>query len=455
MTATTTTGERKRAATPRSARGDASMPAVTAPTPSLTALAPLRVPGFKVLAGGYSVNELGNWLGDIALAVLVFDRTGSALATALLFVGTRFVPAALAPLLVARVETLPPRGSLPLLYGVDAVVFAVLALLADTHFALALIVALAAIDGTVALSARAVGRSTSGALLEPHGLLREGNAIINIAFTSAGALGPAIAGVVVGVAGVGAALWADAASFALVAVALGLTRTLPAVDRGDGDWGRRLRAGFEYVRGRKLLLGLLTAQAVLSFFFFAVVPVEVVYAKRTLGGDSTGYGWLLAAWGAGMIGGGLAFATFSRVRVRSFLVASTLAICASYVGLALAPSLAIAYLIAAVGGLGNGVQWVSLVHSMQELTEQRMQARVFGLLEASMAALTGLGFFAGGALASLASPRAVYLAAGAGGLLVLLVAAVKLRDTAWPGMEPASRGSVPVPGHGPVPDESV
>ena len=32
---------------------------------------------------------------------------------------------------------------------------------------------------------------------------------------------------------------------------------------------------------------------------------------------------------------------------------------------------------------------------------------------------------------------------------------VKLRDTAWPGMEPASRGSVPVPGHGPVPDESV
>src|SRR3954453_7215138 len=117
MTATTTTGERKRAATPRAARGDASMPAVTARTPSPTALAPLRVPGFKVLAGGYSINELGNWLGDIALAVLVFDRTGSALATALLFVGTRFAPALLSPAIVARVEALPPRASLPLLYG--------------------------------------------------------------------------------------------------------------------------------------------------------------------------------------------------------------------------------------------------------------------------------------------------------------------------------------------------
>ena len=48
-------------------------------------LAPLRVPGFKVLAGGYTINELGNWLGDIALAVLVWDQTGSAMATALLF----------------------------------------------------------------------------------------------------------------------------------------------------------------------------------------------------------------------------------------------------------------------------------------------------------------------------------------------------------------------------------
>src|SRR5215212_5458568 len=162
MTATTTTAERKAGATRRSCGLRASMPAVTSATPSPTALSPLRVPGFKVLAGGYAVNELGNWLGDIALAVLVFDHTGSAVATALLFVGTRFVPAALAPLLVARAEALPPRLSLPLLYGVDAIVFGALALLAASDFTLALIVLLGAIDGSVALAARALGRSASG-----------------------------------------------------------------------------------------------------------------------------------------------------------------------------------------------------------------------------------------------------------------------------------------------------
>src|SRR3954462_13975817 len=145
VTASTTTGERNRDASGEYTRvRRASMPAVTAPTHLTGAFAPLRVPGFKVLAGGYSVNEVGNWLGDIALAVLVFDRTGSALATALLFVGTRFVPALLAPAIVARVEALRPRLSLPLLYGADAVVFALLALLASEHFTLTLVVALGA-----------------------------------------------------------------------------------------------------------------------------------------------------------------------------------------------------------------------------------------------------------------------------------------------------------------------
>src|SRR3954452_4277920 len=131
MTATTTTGQRKRGRArwyPRAR--NASMPAVTSSTQDTGALAPLRVAGFKVLAGGYSINELGNWLGDIALAVFVFDQTGSPMATALLFVGTRFVPALLAPATVARVEVLRPRVSLPLLYGLDAIVFATLAVLA-------------------------------------------------------------------------------------------------------------------------------------------------------------------------------------------------------------------------------------------------------------------------------------------------------------------------------------
>src|SRR3954451_17228509 len=161
MTATITTDQRKDAGTNGHGGGaGGSISPVTPTTPSTGALAPLRVAGFKVLAGGYSINELGNWLGDIALAVLVFDQTGSPLATALLFVGTRFVPAIVAPAIVARIETLRPRLSLPLLYGGDALVFAVLALIASAGFSLPVVVALGAVDGTLALAARGVTGST-------------------------------------------------------------------------------------------------------------------------------------------------------------------------------------------------------------------------------------------------------------------------------------------------------
>ena len=40
----------------------------------------MRLPGFRHLAGAYAVNELGNTLGEVALAVLVYDQTGSPLA---------------------------------------------------------------------------------------------------------------------------------------------------------------------------------------------------------------------------------------------------------------------------------------------------------------------------------------------------------------------------------------
>src|SRR3954451_7427213 len=166
----------------------------------------------------------------------------------------------------------------------------------------------------------------------------------------------------------------------------------------------------------------------LMVFFFAIVPIEVVYAKDTLNAGDTGYGWLLAAWGAGMIAGGVLFAGAQRVRVQYLLAAATLAVGAAYLGLAAAPTLAAACAISVVGGIGNGVQWISVVHTVQELTEQSMQARVLGLLEAIGSALPILGFLAGGALAAAASPRTAYTAAGVGIVGVLILSFLRLRN---------------------------
>ena len=74
--------------------------------------------------------------------------------------GTSFLPALLTPLFVARLERPPPHFVLPMIYAVEAAAFAALALLAD-HFSLAAVVAIAALDGALALTAKALTRAVT------------------------------------------------------------------------------------------------------------------------------------------------------------------------------------------------------------------------------------------------------------------------------------------------------
>jgi hypothetical protein len=395
-----------------------------------SSLLPLRIPAFPRLALASLVNELGNWLGEIALAILVFAETGSPLATAALFVGIHFVPALATPPLVARLERLSARAALALLYTAEAAVFAALALLAG-NFVLAGVLVLAAIDGALASSARALTRAAAASVLNPSGMLREGNALLNIGFTAGAAIGPALGGLLVAGAGAQAALFADAASFLAVALMLAGARALPRATAAAEGILPRLRNGFRYVRANHVLRRLLGAQALAFVFFAVVIPIEVVFAKETLGAGDAGYGALLASWGAGMVAGSLAFAALVRASLAGLLAISTLAIGAAYLGIASAPTLAVACAASATGGAGNGVQWVALITAVQAVTAGPYQARVVAMLEAIASAMPGIGFVIGGAVAAALDPRASYAVAGAGVLIVLGGAVLALRGTDW------------------------
>ena len=397
--------------------------------PRTALIDPLRKPAFRRLAISYAVNELGDWMGMVALSVLVFDRTGSALATAGLFVGTRFVPAVLAPVLVARAEQPPPRLVLPALYAGEAAAFAALALLA-AHFSLAAVIAIGAIDGSLALTGRSLTRAVTVAMLASADDLRSGNAILNVAFTGGAAIGPALAGLVVAGFGVQSALLLDAASFYAIAWILLTAGRLPQAEPDPGRMRERLRAGLAYIRRTARLRRLLVAEGLAFVFFAAVLPVEVIYAKETLGTGDAGYGLLLASWGVGMVVGSLVFATVRRAPLPLQLFFSTLTVGLGYLGMGFAPGLAVACLAAAVGGTGNGVQWVAAVSAIQELTAASMQARVMSVLESVGAAMPGIGFLLGGAIAAQISPRATFFVA-AGGIFAIVAIFALLLGRRW------------------------
>jgi MFS family permease len=374
-----------------------------------------RARGFPALAVSYAINELGDNLGVIALAILVLDRTGSALATTALYLAAKFAPALLAPLLTAALDRVPVGRTLPALYLVEAAAFAALALLAD-DFLLVPALLLACADGLLALTARGLSRGAVAAVLNPIGALRDGNALLNVVYATMSVAGPALAGFVVHAGGVSTALWADAASFVVVALLLLATaRTLPAAHTGaPARWSVRMREGLTYVRELPTARRLITGEAVAVLFFTVTTPIEVVYVKESLDSSSLGFGVLMAMWGLGILIGS---AIFTRARSRplgTLVLVSTAAVGISYAGMAVAPTIAVACVAAVIGGTGQGVQWIAVMTALQEAVADDFQARVAGLLEAAVAASLGLGFVLGGVVTSVLSPRAAFLVAAAG-----------------------------------------
>jgi len=390
----------------------------------------LAIPAFARLLATYTANELADWLITIALSVLVFDATGDPLATTALFVAMKFLPGFAVPALTARLDAgSHARGRvLVVLYALLTAVLTVLAV-ASTSFWLPGVLVLALVAGTLAATARAITRVANVGVLEPRGLLREGNATLNFGFSAVNAGGPVAAGALVALVDPVGALTAAAVVFAVETLVMAGAR-LPGPDHatdGDGGWRAHLREGLEYVRHHPLVRTLLVGQVVVIGLLTMVTPIEVVYAKETLGAGDVGFGLIVAAWGAGMVAGSLVFARQHGRSVTTLVVGATVVMAAGYLVMAVAPGLAVACVGAALGGLGNGVQWVAGVTALQEATEDRFQARVAGLLETVLAVAPGIGFVLGGTLTALLSPRPTFLVAGVGVLVVVALGVLMLR----------------------------
>jgi MFS family permease len=410
--------------------------------------APLTVRPFGRLLSSYTLNELGDSVGIVALAVLVYDRTQEVAPTAAFFFSAKFLPALLAPALTARFDQVALRRSLPALYVVEALVFAALALIAGSEFVLALVLALGLVDGALALTARALTRGAVATVLQPSDLLKEGNALMNIGFALSAVGGSALGGLLIAEVGVSTALLVDAASFLAIAGLIAVTRGLPAADVEREPFGERFRDGIRFARTHGLVRALLIGESAALILFTVVIPIEVIYAKESLGTTSAGFGILLASWGAGIVVGSLIYLLVKQRSTLVLIATSTAAIGFAYLGLARADTLLVACLVSVVGGAGNGVQWISVVTALQEATPSDYQARIVSLLESIGAAMPGVGYLLGGVLVAIGSPRTAYAFAGAG-VLVLVLASLLLRRRLI--REPPTARFMPEPRPGDLP----
>ena len=389
----------------------------------------LRLPAFRRLLAAYVLNELAWSVGTLALSVLVYRETNSALGSAAFFICAQFLPALLSPALVARLDFHAMRLVLPGLYAVEAVLFGILAWFTH-HFTLVPVLVLALADGIIAAAARSLASAARTQILKPRDLLYEGNAISNFGFSGAYMLGPVLGGLVVAAGGTVAALLVNCGLFAVIAVVLALTVLPDHATPPEGSGLRRLAEGVGHVRRDRLLSRLLTVQAVGLVFFTVSIPVEVVYAQHTLHAGPGGYGALMGAWGLGAVAGSAAYARWRRRSTSTLIAASGLSLAVGFGIMGVAPTLVVALVGSAVAGMGNGVESVAAKTAVQEQASDHWMALVMSLNDSISQLAPGLGILLGGVIAALATSRAALGFAAAGSLAFALAVPVALRGSA-------------------------
>ena len=276
---------------------------------------------YRLFFGGQIVSLAGSWMQNVALAWLVLSLSRSPLAVATLLF-CRFAPYTLFGLFAGSVvDRLDTRRLVVWTQVAAMIVSAALAAVTLTGTAtLPIVFFLATLGGfTLVLDAPArqsltfemVGRSElPNAVALNSGLLNASRVI-----------GPAIAGVLIATAGIGACFLVNTLSFLAVLAALLAMREdeLYPVKHDHSVTvlaGTREGLAFAWRDSQvRAVLVVVTCVGLVGFNFNTLVPL---LASDTLHVDARAFGLLSAAFGLGAFAGAIATASFKRATFRHF-----------------------------------------------------------------------------------------------------------------------------------------
>lgn len=399
--------------------------------------ASLASPPLRRIIVAYTVNRLGSWLGYVAIALVVFDHTHSALAVAALLVCAEALPAFVVPVLVAWVEASPRNFELSGLYLFEAVVTVAIAVM-FAHFWLPAILFLAALDGWAALAASSLLRAgaarlgrehLSGSIAAERGVPvspdidaeaeKQVNAALSFGLSVSFLAGPVLGGIATAAVGGSGALLIDAVSF--VACGLLLLDLRPHVEHARSEGVReRLSAGWRHINSVAALRVLFLAQAAALVFIQAGSPIEVVYTKGTLHAGDAGYGLFVTVWGGGSMLGSLLFGR-AKGGLHVLLAIGILTLSGAFAWFWAAPTFATACIGAFLGGIGNGITIPALMSAAQRSTPPHLHSVVIGASESLISVTLAGGLALGGGLVLLTSTRTTFLALGLGAAVVAIL----------------------------------
>jgi MFS family permease len=377
----------------------------------------LSVPNYRRYFAGQVVSISGNWMQIVAEMWLIVQLTGSGLSVGVT-AALQFLPMLLfgawGGLLADRLPKLKLLQYTQALMAVPAL--ALWGLTAAGEIAPWMVYGLVLARGSVLAIDNPARQAFVMEIVGPERIVNA-VALNSVVVHTSRIAGPAAAGLVIALLGVGPCFALNALSFGAMLVALRrmdrrALLTPPVAEKARGD----VRLALRHVRTTPALwipLAAMVLVGTLSFNFQVLMPL---LASDTWHGTATTYALMTAAMGVGSVGGALLTGGIGRVSPR-LIVGASFAFGVFELLAAAAPSLPLQVLALVPLGAVSVTFAASVNSSMQLAASPAMRGRVMSLYSVVFLGSTPIGAPLVGWLAEVVSPRAGLALGGAAALI--------------------------------------
>jgi predicted MFS family arabinose efflux permease len=361
---------------------------------------------FRLFYGGQLVSLAGNWMQAVAQDWLVLQLTNDPVALGVV-AAAQFLPVMVLGLFGGlAADALPKRLSLLCTQTASMTLSLVLGLLVLMgHVQVWQVMCMAFLLGIVNAFDMPIRQSF---VVEMVGRPDVASAVAlnSAAFNAARIVGPAMAGILIGLIGIAPLFLINACSYLLPITGylrMNVGELIPVarthVDRTVGAVVGSLVEGLRYVRATPVVLLCITMIGVVSAVALNFPVLGPLVARDILGGGAGTYGFLMAAAGVGSLISALSLAFGGRVTLGRVLVGSAL-LGIAVVGVGISSVLPVSMLLMGIVGWATVAMGATTNTIIQLTVPDELRGRVMSVFTTVFAGTTPIGSLLAGGLAS-------------------------------------------------------
>jgi len=358
---------------------------------------------YRLFFGGQSISLIGTWMQQIAMSWLVYRLTNSALLLGVVGFSSQipiFLFASIAGVYADRWNRHRILVVTQILAMIQALILAFLTLIGAIH--VWHIIVLSIFLGVINAFDMPTRQSFIVELIEKPEDLGNAIALNSFMFNGARLVGPAVAGILIGLLGEGICFLINGISFfgiifALMAIKVPERKKIVRTSRIWQD----LKEGYTYAFGFAPIRYLLLQVGLMSFMGMSFTVLMPIFAKDILHGGPHTLGFLMAASGIGALAGAIYLASRQTILGLGRLIATASAIFGiGLIAFSLSQVLIISLSMMFITGLGMIVQMASSNTILQSIVEEDKRGRVMSIYATAFIGMAPLGNLFTGTMAS-------------------------------------------------------